>query len=75
MRLNGNVTPSDKVKAIAGLASGRAMRIAAGTAIYEDDAANVIKIAVPPTESPNPVAKHPAARALINGMTIANMTA
>ena len=50
--LNGKVMPSDAVRQNVRLASGNAMRMAAGAAMYEALAAMVASTTAPPTESP-----------------------
>ena len=52
IKLNGNVIPSEAVTYMPGLASGSAMRIAAGAAMYEALAASVAITATPPTDMP-----------------------
>jgi hypothetical protein len=53
--LNGKVIASEDVIEIAGFASGSAILIAAGTAIYEQLAARTDRSIAPPTESPNAI--------------------
>src|SRR5690606_7812695 len=72
--LNGNVTPSDAANESAGFASGTDSRIAAGTAIYEQLAARIPSIAVPPTDSPSArPSTHPTTEAN-SGNAIPNTT-
>ena len=50
--LNGKVTPKDAPSDKVGLASGKDIRIAAGTAMQDALAAKVARTVAPPTENP-----------------------
>lgn len=71
-KLKGKVMTKDAVKYIAGLASGRAIRMAAGAAMYDALALSVARMVAPPIESPASLPKARPIAALNIGKRIPN---